>query len=220
MALVVGTNCGFLTTAPSTDPSGNQSYFNADGDNRGLAGRFTTPVGGASAWHITEIGWWCNTASEAANFQVGIYSHNSGTNTASSLIGSSGDVAKGTIAGWKKSAVDITLDGSTVYWIAFQLDNVSTTTYTDDQNLGGDEKYSVCGTITELPENWTNTASRDDTLAIYAVYEEAGSTSTRTQVNIGDTWKEAPSLKVNVGDTWKEVAGEQLNVGDTWKEIW
>ena len=93
MELVDGTNCGFVTTAPTSDPTGDD-FFNAD--NNTNAGKYVTPSG---AVKVTEIGWYTGTATEAADFDVGIYTHDSSPNNPKDLVGSSGDVAKGTGAG-------------------------------------------------------------------------------------------------------------------------
>jgi len=45
------------------------------------------------------------------------------------------------------------------------------------------------------------------------------STGTNAQINIGDVWKEVPSIKINIGDVWKEVSSAQINIGDVWKSV-
>lgn len=42
---------------------------------------------------------------------------------------------------------------------------------------------------------------------------------TNMKINIGDSWKEIPSIKINVGDAWKEIASSKLNIADSWKEV-
>ena len=39
-------------------------------------------------------------------------------------------------------------------------------------------------------------------------------------INIGDSWKEADSLRINIGDVWKNVESIQINIGDVWKTAW
>jgi len=165
MALVVGTNCGFVTVAPSADPDNLQ---NTTLDNRRFAGKHTSP---ATATKITEIGWWCNNATPESNFEVGIYAHGSGYPGA--VVGSLYQTnAKGTTSGWKKVTVDITIEPETIYWIAVQLDNTATTTIDALYGIGlGRTSYVV--PATNLPASWgvpTDTIS-DYIIGIYAVWE-------------------------------------------------
>jgi len=48
---------------------------------------------------------------------------------------------------------------------------------------------------------------------------EAVTVPTNTQVNIGDSWKDASKIQINIGDSWKDVTKVQVNVGDSWKTI-
>ncbi len=72
MALVLGTNCGFVTVAPTSDPTGT---INDVQNTFAYASKFTSP---ATAIKVTEIGWYCDNATQEANFEVGIYDHDSG----------------------------------------------------------------------------------------------------------------------------------------------
>ena len=128
MALVLGTNCGFVTTAPTADPWGSDTYL-ADKYARAL--RDVAPSG---AIKITEIGWWCDSTTEESNFEVGVYSDNSETQQPLNLLaGASQTNAKGTTSGWKKATVNITITEGTTYWIAFQLDDTTNTTVDNEQ---------------------------------------------------------------------------------------
>ena len=86
MSLVVGTNCGFVTTEPTADPVGS-SYITVDTYAQG--GKFTSPSGNNK---ITKMGWWCDNATEEANFQLGIYDHDSDNDRPGNLLASSGDI--------------------------------------------------------------------------------------------------------------------------------
>ncbi len=167
MALVDGTNCGFVTVAPTTDPGGTAL---TNSDNEARAGKFTAP---ADATSVTEIGWWCNNATEEANFEVGVYTDDGGgaTSVAVTLLsGVSRTNAKGTEAGWKvATGLSIPITGSTIYWLAFQLDNTATTTETDGATGGGRRGRDGAGTAT-LADTWTEAGSADNLVAIYAVY--------------------------------------------------
>lgn len=168
-AIVEGTNAGFVTSAPTDDPSG----ADVDAvDNYAYGLRFTSP---AATVTVTEIGWWCDNATEEANFEVGIYSHDAANERPNVLLASNKTNAKGTTAGWKTSTVSYTLSASTIYWLAVQLDDTTTTTnfdYTSDVSYKRDRKSS--GTTTLPDPTWGLTAStRNYIYAIYAVYTAA-----------------------------------------------
>ena len=161
MALVIGTNCGFVTTAPTADPTdGNVSI-----DNLAIVLKDTSPSGNNI---VTEIGWWCENATEESNFEVGIYDHNVGDDEAEAVVGSiSRTNAKGTDAGWKVvTGLSIALTASTIHWLAVQLDNTSTTTNT---NTGGSGRRGFITGATTLPSPWgTTTTFVSNLVAVYA----------------------------------------------------
>ena len=212
MALVLGTNCGFVTVAPTSDPSGNTFVAN----NRAMTFKVTAPTGAAK---VVEIGWWCDSATEAADTEVGLYDHNVGDDEAENLLGTSGAFAKGTNAGWKvATGLDIEITEGTIYWLAFQLDNTATITYMNYGGAGDPWEYKL-GTQTTLTDPWGTSDGSNNLLAgIYAVWEEAAG-GTNMQINIGDAWKEVPAMKINIGDVWKDVASAKINIGDAWKTI-
>ena len=189
MALVVGTNCGLVTSAPTEDPSGSGTYTM---DNYGRCVKITT----TEAITITEVGWWCDSATEEANFEVGLYSDNA--NVPGTLLQVERTNAKGTSAGWKKkTGLSWSLDASTVYWLSVQCDNTTTTTYIDYQSIGG-ERYSYNSSLATLPDTWTATGTSDNyMMTIYGVYS-TGETPTGTAdkdtiwVNNNGTWVEFP----------------------------
>ena len=206
MAVVIGTNAGFVTVAPSGDPSGTQMSIG----NTMEALKDTSP---ADAAVVTEIGWWCNFATAEANYEVAIYDHDSGDDDPLNIVGVKDDTnAKGTDVGWKRvTGLNIEISPSTIYWIAVQCDvAASVTAYT----AGGRMAYKT--SVFTLPDPWDGTSELSRIAAFYAVYTTAG---TNMQVNIGDTWKDVAAMQVNIGDTWKDVAGAQINIGDTWKTI-
>ena len=167
MALVKGTNCGFVTVAPTAIPDG---AGNLVPDNISTALKDTTPAGDI---RITEIGWFSTNATQEANFEVGIYDHNVGDNNPESLLGGvSRTNAKGTDEGWKVvSGLDIRLGGGVDYWIAFQLDNTPTGTVLEfDADAG--EKTDTIAAQTTLIDTWGVSSTTDAGLcAIYAVVE-------------------------------------------------
>jgi len=171
MALVKGTNCGFVTEAPTTDP-GAATYTTTDGWVYG--NKFTSPAG---ATKVIEIGWWSTQISNEANFEVGIYTHDSDNDKPLNLLpGSSGNKAKGTSAGWKvATGLDITIEPEKIYWIAEQCDPTSTITRLGKTNNAA-YRYEYLGvSYTALPGSFgTSDGGYNSIGAIYAVYEVSG----------------------------------------------
>lgn len=161
MAVVLGTNAGFVTVAPTADPSGTS--FEAD--TRSYAIKHITPGGMTK---ITEVGWWCDNITEEANFEVGLYSHHTGNNQPFIQLFSDTVNAKGTTAGWKTVSVDWDITPGTIYWIAAQLDNTATTT---NQNYSAGGYYSS-DSVAALPATWNQFAGAGAlTFAVYAIVE-------------------------------------------------
>jgi len=164
MALVLGTNCGFVSSAPTVDPAEGSTVIV---DWKQFSIKDTSPSGD---YRITEIGWWCDSATKESNFEVGLYSDNSGEPDERLFVDTVN--AKGTTAGWKTASVNWTLDSSTTYWIAIQLDNTSTATRT---NIGAASsgEYRDRNIRSDLSDPWGTSGTDLDRLgAIYAVYEE------------------------------------------------
>lgn len=181
MALVVGTNAGFVTVAPSVDPGA----FNFDFDTRANAFKDTSP---ATAVKVTEIGVYTGTATEAANIDLAVYTHNAGDDNPEAKIAGGATIAKGTTAGWKvASGLNITISSSTVYWIAAQCDNTATGTSLDGVNDAGERADWKTGQ-TELTDPWGSSSVQvGRILAIYAVWEAAGTTTTTTTTSTTTT---------------------------------
>ena len=210
MALVVGTNCGFVTVAPTNDPGG--TVYTMDAKTKAI--KDTVPAGATT---ITEIGWWSDTATEEANYEVGIYSHDAGNNRPSALLGSAKINAKGTGAGWKSvTGLNIEITAEFTYWIAVQLDDTATTTSTNFQGGMTGEYFNNEIATTTLPDpTWGAYASIANVyLAFYAVYEVipeglnpkvkvSGTFATKkTLVKIGGTFAEKPVM-VKVDGTFQ-----------------
>lgn len=162
MALVIGTNCGFVTTAPTADPSASNTSF----DTRANALKDTSPN---NAVKITEIGWWCDNATEESNFEVGLYDNNSGR--AGNRLYVEATNAKGTDSGWKTVTVNWNISESTIYWIGVQLDDTSTTTNTNGSGTGGPD-LDVLLSATTLTDPFNGTSlDTDGITGVYAVIE-------------------------------------------------
>jgi len=166
-ALVVGTSCGLVTVAPTSDPEGGLS-LTMDDYCRALK---ITPTANRT---ITEIGWYSNQTSEEANFEVAIYSHNAGDDVPDASIYKDQTNAKGTTPGWKKvTGLSIELTASTVYWIVIQCDPTTTDTKIDADAIDGQRKaYDASESTLQDPWNQT-TANTNYANAIYALYEGA-----------------------------------------------
>lgn len=207
MTVTEGVNAGFVTTAPTADPSASGSTL----DNTARAGKFTSPN---SNINVSEIGWYASANSDVENFEVGIYNDNAGS--PGTLI-SKTTKAKGIVKQWERGTVDINLEANTVYWIAVQLDNTSPSTTFQLATSGGEDQRHFG--VTELESTWGGIPQGNNLIAVYALYTEVEPTGTNIQLNIGDVWKEVPAVQINIGDAWKEVPGMQINIGDSWKTI-
>ena len=212
MAIVLGTNAGFVTSAPTSDPSGNREF---DVDFHATAGKDTSP---ATAIRVTEIGWWCDNATQAANFEVGIYD-DSGGSPNNLLAGASLVNAKGTTAGWKKATgLNITISSSTTYWIALQVDSTATSTESDE-GVWATQTQSYDLNVAALQNPWVEDGTDQRRPAIYAVWSAEESAGTNIKINIGDVHKDVSEMKINISDTWKAVAEVKQNIGDVWKTV-
>jgi len=213
MALVLGTNCGFVTVAPTTDPQGPEGIqvgHNAWGC------KFTSPAG---AVKVTEIGWYSNKITTETNFEIAIYDHDSGNNRPDDIIGVSRTNAKGTTVGWKKATgLNITISPNTIYWIGLYVDG-STPVALCDYDSGQGDRIVALASVDTLPDPWVG-ADLDTTAlsAFYAVYETEA-VGTNMKINIGDSFKDVSEMKINIGDAWKAVTKVQQNIGDSWKDV-
>lgn len=162
MAVVLNTNAGFVSVAPTADPSGTATII----DTQAMSVKDTSPV---TAGKITEIGWWCDNVTEETNFEVGLYSHNAGSNKPASRLYVDTTNAKGTTAGWKTVSVDWSISAETIYWIAIQVDD--TTTQTNIDRNADSTRISITTSATALYETWS-AGSTETTWAraVYAVW--------------------------------------------------
>jgi hypothetical protein len=170
MALVEGTNCGFVTVAPTEDPGETNNMI----DTQSKAGKFTAPTSGT----IIEIGWWCDNATQESNFEVGVYDDDGAGATSFPVNLDTVTVnrtnAKGTTAGWKKATVSIPITNGTIYWITAQVDDTSTDTQTNVSASGGRRSSNGTTGAATLATTWASSAVANNILAIYAVYTTGG----------------------------------------------
>ena len=159
----MGTNCGFVTVAPSADPVAGNFQL----DRLVVTLKDTSP---ATAAKVVEIGVWVDNATEASDFEFGIYEHNPGDDNPEALLVGKVTIAKGTTSGWKKQTCNITISPSTIYWIAAQLDNTATATSLNGTNSTG-ERTSLKTAVAVLPDPYGVGAESDRTVSIYAKWE-------------------------------------------------
>lgn len=171
MALEKGVNCGFVTSAPTSDPNASILVI----DFLSTSFKDESPAG---AVKVTEIGWWCDNETEEADYDIGIYSHDSANNRPDELLGSALNNAKGTTGGWKSvTGLNITITPSTIYWIGDQVDNTATATNTNYTATPG-EKVDYKTFQSSLPDSWgSSSGSNERLIAFYAVYETGGGPS-------------------------------------------
>jgi hypothetical protein len=170
MALSVGTNCGFVSTAPTADPTGG---ITGAVDAAAFFAKFTSP---SDAVKITSIGWWCDTATEESNFEVGLYAADGAVvpGEAGTRLQINATNAKGTGSGWKRvTGIDWTISGSTIYWLAFQLDNTATPTIGDFETIAGTAVDELGTTALSDPAGGGAISNNGRTVALYAVYGTA-----------------------------------------------
>lgn len=173
MALSIGTNCGFVSTAPTTDPAGSAGAA-SDIDNKGLVSKYTSP---ATATKITEVGWYCDTATTTANFEVGLYAADGTGGIAGTLLYNLDGTAKGTTADWKVvTGLNWSISPSTAYWIAVRLgDNAvggTTSNYAASGGAGYDNKLLYLVALPN-PFGGGTLADADGMYAFYAKWAAA-----------------------------------------------
>lgn len=176
MAVVLGTSSGFVTVAPTTNPDGGST---SQIDTRAWVTKDVSP---ATAARITEVGWYCEAATEEANFEIGLYAADGAVvpGEAGTLLEVSRTNAKGTTAGWKVvTGLNWTISSSTSYWLGLQLDDTATNTFWRGEATGGLGTDGLTSQTT-LPDPFGGGAlvDVDAMIAIYAVWEAAPSTST------------------------------------------
>lgn len=167
MALALGTNCGFVETAPVDDPAEN----NATCDNYLTALRDNTP---ATAVKVTEIGFWCDSqGDEGQNWEVGIYDDDSDT-PKNLLAGADQTNVLSAGAGWKSVVgLNITVTPETTYWIGIQWDNSTVACNYNYSSATGVGKYIYITPATTLLDPWVGGSSTTRINSMYAVWEAA-----------------------------------------------
>lgn len=128
MAVTLGTSSGFVTVAPTADPAGGITNTI---DGAAVVTKDTSPTGATT---ITEIGWYRRTGTNAANFEVGLYSDNAGVADVLLQVARTNSSSS---SGWITVAVSWSISASTAYWLAVQMDAHTGTSTIDGENSGG-----------------------------------------------------------------------------------
>lgn len=202
MALVKGISAGFVTTAPIADPAGS---IGPGIDTFAFALKDTTP--GGDSLRVTEIGWYCDNATEAANFEVGLYTNNNTDDNPERLLGKA-VAAKGTDAGWKKiNNLNIPVSSGVTYWIAVQLDDTATTSSTNFNESASDKRDHL-EAVTKLPDNWGASGGTSARLLAFYALVEIKSLATKGEKEIKTDWPHEEGL---IAGTTKQT-GRTMNL--------
>lgn len=180
MALVEGTNVGFVLVAPVADPNGETTSI-LDGWARGC--RFTAPIG---AVKLTELGFYISTNAGAdKNYEIAIYDHDSGNNRPGNIMGAKQFGVVDNVGWWVSGGFDIAITEATDYWLMVQLDSATGQTRFDRK---ADAGLSGFKTASSLPDPFGAMSNGVSLYSVYGLYEEV--VEPRVWINIGDAWKE------------------------------
>ncbi len=206
MAIVFGTNAGFVLVAPTIDPSAGGTGT----DNTSRAFKDTTP---ADIGKITEIGWYCDdTPGGNVNFEVGLYDHDTDNNLPLNRLYLSDTNAVGTQLGWKVvSGLNWSVSPETIYWLGLQLDNTIPNTDISRITTGG--LVSVMSNESSLADPWVSDGTQAHILAFYAVVEEAGTFSELSGTIAATSVVENANLSLSVAAELSGTIAAQSTIG-------
>jgi hypothetical protein len=175
MAVVLGTNSGFIAlTAPTADPAGSSSL---DWDGNLFAQRFTT---GAFPIVVSQIGWYQDQATHgAAAWECAIY-----TNNATPAPDEPGTVVGSISTGWSIAAdargwqtatgLSISLAANTTYWIGIGIAGATGSISLDYNATGGDLSGYTVDAAGTLDSTWTGTFTNAGADRLWGVYALRG----------------------------------------------
>lgn len=178
MALVLGTNAGFVTVAPTTDPNGTNS-LNIDGAS--FVTKHTSPANSAK---ITEIGWYRNSNTNTANFEIALYADSAGVAGSRLFVDATNSSA---VTGWITVAVDWAISANTAYWLGVQMDAHGGSSGIDIEASGGSGYDSISGATTlNDPYGGGAVQDADGIVAIYALVELDKTVNVSDSITIRD----------------------------------
>ncbi len=165
MAVVLGVSSGFVTVAPSADPAGTGVTI----DGSSVVTKDTAPAG---AIRITEIGWYRESGTNTANWEIALYSDVAGVAVSRLFVDNTNSTASN---GWVRTAVDWAVTPGTAYWLALQMDAHSGSSGVDSAASGG-AGSDILTSQTTLNDPYGGLAvdDADGMYAIYALLEVAG----------------------------------------------
>lgn len=197
MAVVLGTSSGFVTAAPSADPNGTGVTI----DGSSVVTKDTSP---ANSVLITSVGWYRATGTNAANWEIALYSESAGVaSTRLSVDATNSNAA----SGWLTAAVSWAITPNTAYWLAVQMD-AHTGSSTIDSAASGGAGSDVLTSQTTLndPYGGGAVADADGMYAIYALVAviSAAVTGTATaSINEDDVVAGGKTIIITLtNDTW------------------
>lgn len=181
-ALVLGTNYGFVTTAPTANPT-------ASGLSTDWYARAVIDTSSLTAGTITEMGWFSSTeANPQADYEVGLYVDEGNDEPEQRLYVSTGHTTQENTSKWNVvSGLNWEISPNTTYWLAFQVDNTDPLTAIDFYSSGGPgvaDKYVQ----NSLPINFYTANKRPGwRLALYAVVAEDTNSPTYSNIQSNST---------------------------------
>lgn len=170
MAIVIGTNAGFVTVAPTADPGNTASRVI---DDRSTGFKDTSPSGSN---RVTEVGVWLELDGDNnVGCEIGLYSDAGAGEPEARLFVETGlnTGSAGNNRWLKFTGLDWELSASTVYWLAIQVDASVTDTAVGNETSGG-SGFASLNSQSALPADWGSSAATDadGLIAIYALVEE------------------------------------------------
>jgi hypothetical protein len=185
MALAIGTNVGFVTTAPTADPAGSDTTI----DGSSVVVKDTSPAG---AIRITEIGWYRGSGTNTANFEVALYSEAAGVADVRIFVDATNSSAAG---GWITTTVDWPISPSTAYWLGLQMDAHTGSSTVDSATSGGSGiDLRTVQTTLNNPYGGGAVSDADGMYAIYALVQTSPSTALNTPADASSTTDTTPTL--------------------------
>lgn len=188
MALASGTNCGFVSSAPSSDPGGSTT-----GPISGYQVGFKSTCPGSGTQTVSEIGWWQgSTTNNHAHYGVGIYTDNGSLTAPGSVVGSisTGEITANTAEWNKVTGLSISVTGGTVYWITVGADGTGNTIdVTDNASFLYVWDFGVTTPYLESPWNGSVDNDYNRIIALYAVYAAAGGATVVPQIMAGQRFR-------------------------------
>ena len=205
MSITVGTNCGFMSTQPTTTPTGDMTVY-LDNSGSKVAFKATSPTG---SYKLTEIGFYdVQTTFTGGLWKAALYTDNSGvpgTLVGSEFTGQS--LTTNTPAWYRYSDLSVTLVSNTVYWIVVGVvydGSHQALIPTSDSSDGGTGGVLYFGTYTG---NLTDGPYTNYKPAVYALYVASSSVSLSGTATNSITETDVVSggktvILTLTGDTW------------------